>query len=177
MILVTSNEDKLREFRTMGLAIGIERGIDLREVAGTMDEVILYKALDAGAGRVVEDTVLQVDGEEIVDIRWKIGQLSSRGSAPAAWTVSLGHNDGTCIRVYRGVTQGTIRADEAPPDGAFGFDPYFVPDGTFCSLHELGERKRDFSARLAAIRCLRADRPILVREISHIPPWNGTYQG
>ena len=60
-ILVSSNENKLKEFSRFGLDLDIEKGRDLKEVMADPLGVIVYKALEAGPDRVVEDTTLIID--------------------------------------------------------------------------------------------------------------------
>jgi inosine/xanthosine triphosphate pyrophosphatase family protein len=176
MKLLTSNPSKLAEFARFGVKIEIAAGPDLAEVDGTPDEVILHKSLAAGPGTVVEDTILIIDGKEVVDIRWKISELTD--SANARWMVSLGYNDGNSIHVYRAFIDGTIRADVVVPDDAFGFDPYFFPGVAHQSLYDLNKvgLKDLFSARSFAIQDLRDDIPDFSVKISNIPAWTGKYQ-
>ena len=58
--IVTSNPKKLKEYNDFGLDITAEVGKDLPEVDGSIDDVIIYKSLDAGINKIVEDTVLWV---------------------------------------------------------------------------------------------------------------------
>ena len=174
MKIVTSNINKLKEFNRFGLPYDSEGGIDLPEVDGTIDDVIIYKSLSAGVNKIVEDTILEVDGEEIIDIRWKIKEMNK--NSDAKWIVSLGLNDGTYIKVYRGITNGKlIKTDEL---SSFGFDNYFLPDGSDLTLGELEKigRKDDFSSRKIACLDLVNDVPILIIKISQIPNWTGKYQ-
>lgn len=177
MKLVTSNPNKLAEFAGFGLNIQAHSGLDLREVQGSIDEVILHKAKDAGSGLVVEDTILEIDGEEVVDIRWRISQLSDHVGTPANWIVSLGHNTGTHIRVYRGVIPGILISNVASVN-SFGFDPFFVPTGQDRTLEVLASMglKDAHSARKRAVEALIADKPILVVALSDIAVWTGAYQ-
>ena len=99
IILVSSNKNKIKEFKEMIPQLKIENGKDLPEVQSDMNNVILYKALDAGKGYIVEDTILEVNGIEVVDIRWKKSSLSEGDKV--RWIVSLGYNDGQNISVYQ----------------------------------------------------------------------------
>jgi inosine/xanthosine triphosphate pyrophosphatase family protein len=177
MKLVTSNPNKLREFRELGLDLDIAPGLDLREVQGTIDEVIIHKAKEAGAGLVVEDTVLMVNGEEIVDIRWRIREFAQQEGTQAQWVVSLGYNDGETIRVYRGVIHGHL-VNRVPREGSFGFNPYFIPQSSQLTLDELDVlgRKRDYSARSIAATELMAGRPVIQVALADVTEWTGPYQ-
>ncbi len=79
--LVTSNQQKLKEFQRYLPSLTVDKGLDLPEVNGTKEEVAIYKALHAGTDHMVEDTILIVDGQEIVDIRFKMDELSSSQNA------------------------------------------------------------------------------------------------
>lgn len=177
MKLVTSNPNKLAEFKGFGLDLEAFDGADLREVQGTIDEVILHKAKDAGAGLVVEDTILEINGEEVVDIRWRIAQLSDKVGTPANWIVSLGYNTGTHIRVYRGVIPGILISGVASVN-SFGFDPFFVPAGQDRTLEVLAQLglKGNYSARKRAVEAMLTDKPVLVMALSDIADWGGAYQ-
>jgi inosine/xanthosine triphosphate pyrophosphatase family protein len=176
MILLTSNKHKIAEYRSFGLDIEVSKGPDLKEVQGTPDEVIVYKSLAAGKGTVVEDAILIIDGVEIVDIRWKVKELTN--TTNALWVVSLGYNDGETIHVYRGKISGSIRADVELPEDAFGFEPLFVPEGSDKTLLELDRigKKSEFSARRIATDNLLEDKKEFVTYIDQIPQWKGKYQ-
>lgn len=174
MTLSSSNQNKIEEFKRIIPDLIIVKGADLKEVDGNMDEVILYKALAAGRDMIVEDTILVVDGAEVVDIRWKLKKALSVGSS-AKWIVSLGYNDGEHIYVYRGEIDGRIIESNEP---GFGFDPYFRPSGSLCSLAVLEKfgTKDHFSARLTALSNLRNNSYVSKTSIDDIPPWTGRYQ-
>lgn len=179
MFLVSSNRKKLNEIQRFGLDLELRPGLDLPEVSGTPDEVIIHKAIAAGVGAVVEDTILSIDGEPVVDIRWRLHELAERLTLPAEWIVSLGHNDGTHVHLYRGVVTGRLRHPAHPREGAFGFDPYFVPDGQDQSLDELEQqgRKDLFSARRQAVERLMEKAPHASVALADVPAWQGAYQG
>ncbi len=87
LTIVSSNPKKIKEYNEFGLHIKAESGLDLPEVDSNIDDVILYKSLDAGTNKIVEDTVLEVEGVEIVDIRWKIKEMNL--DATARWMVHM----------------------------------------------------------------------------------------
>lgn len=182
--LVTSNDSKLREFERFGISnLKVESGRDLREVSGSDSEVILYKALDAGRGRIVEDTSLVVDGHNVgVNVRWLIDTLNdtlkNRKEYKGQWKVLLGVNDGDVITVYEGVIDGIVKSADMVPSDAFGFDPYFFPVGSHESLYQLEKRgfKDLYSARKKAIDNLLEGKYILSKSVESIPKWVGGYQ-
>lgn len=175
--LVTSNENKLKEFSRFGLKLDIEKGRDLPEVQGTDVEVIKHKALDAGEKRIVEDTSLNIEGADVgVNVKWLLNDLENYIGMSAEWVVLLGANTGNQIRIYKGNIKGTIT--ESTHDNAFGFDGIFNVDKVNRTLAELEEMnmKDDYSARLIAIQNLASDNPYVVYNINEIEKWQGEYQ-
>lgn len=178
--LVTSNENKLREFRRFGIEnIEIEKGIDLPEVNSDPITVVKHKANDAGPNRLIEDTNFDVENMDVgVNIRWLISSLKSDKSIigrNAVWTVYLGFNDGSNIYVYKGEIKGKI--SESSGEG-FGFDPIFTPNESKYTLAELEKmnKKDDFSARLNAVKNFMNNNYIEKIKINNIEPWSGEYQ-
>jgi inosine triphosphate pyrophosphatase len=176
--LLTSNEDKIAEFRRFGLVeISIARGRDIEEIEGTPDEVIVYKSIAAGSMTVVEDSVVLIDGEPMVDIRWKLDGLGDVVGRPIDFEVRIGVNDGTSIHVFKGRTTGRIVAPRGI--GGFGFDPFFEVNGTDMTLAELAVQglKDNNSPRLDAVRRLIAWQVESSTEIASVPMWTGPMQG
>lgn len=175
MKFITSNESKIQEIQAILPDAQIVKGKDLEEVLSDSITVAMYKALAAGAGFVIEDTILEIDGVEVVDIKWKLERLQV---ADAKWLVHLGYNDGETIYIYRGIVPGIIIPQEKFPEGAFGFDPYFFPEGSMYNLFELKKLglKNDFSARKIALEALRNNDVFFSKNIAEIPEWSGQYQ-
>lgn len=184
-ILVSSNENKLKEFSRFGLDLAIEKGRDLQEIKSTLLNVVIHKALDAGEGRVVEDTALIIDGEPIVDIKWRLKELAklSADERPSVfWSVILGYNTGEEIKVYYGSVQchlAGLTENDVVPEDAFGFDPYLCPAGESYSLYQLEKMglKDNFSARKIAAENFMGDRYGHVVKVADVEPWTGEYQG
>ncbi|WP_054390418.1 non-canonical purine NTP pyrophosphatase [Vibrio parahaemolyticus] len=182
--LVTSNLNKLKEFIRLsgGLDVDIQHGEDLKEVKSEDSiEVAIYKSLEAGEGAIVEDTILKVNGEEITDIRYRLSELSQiadSSNCKLEWITTLALHNGYSVALYQGVTHGTFKDIKDVPNDAFGFDPFFVPDGASKTLYELEKDgcKDDFSARKNAIQNLILDKKLKEVEINSIPPWKGEYQ-
>lgn len=198
MFISTSNKNKKIEIQRILPMMEVRKGVDLKEVDGTMDEVILYKALAGQYGQVVEDTILLIDGKEDVKIRWN-QEDKLKNIKHLTWIVSYGYkvkgkrirthkkttkngrniksgvlrND--TIKVYRGLVNGM--AVEKTMDG-FGFDPYFLPDGADITLAELEKegKKDNYSARTLASLNLLHDKVEFERRIVNIPTWTGKYQ-
>ena len=179
MIILTSNLEKIQEIRTLYPELIVTQGPDLREVMGNKDQVIIYKALEAGMGHVVEDTILEIDGQEVVDIRWKLGDLKE--GMYLKWVVSLGYytSHGT-IKIYRGSVDGIITLPDVFPEDAFGFDLYFKPvaDQHGKTLYQLQKegKKNTYSPRAIALKNLIDDKPLFIQDVNSIKPWIGKYQ-
>lgn len=77
IFLVTSNEDKIKEYNRISSGkFHATKGPDLREVMADPLTVILQKAKHIDIDYAVEDTILLIDGKEIVDIKFRMDQLS-----------------------------------------------------------------------------------------------------
>lgn len=179
--LVTSNEFKLKEFRRFGLDLAIEKGFDLKEVDGTSEEVVTYKALEAGENKLVEDTILMINGKEVVDIRNKVDNMSVFDESNAIWVVSLAVLQGGIVHVATAQVKGIIKAPKINPADAFGFDAYFHPvdnkDGLSLYELELLGKKDSYSARKKAINeFINQSALFYSLEVKNIPKWTGDYQ-
>ncbi len=189
MKIYTSNSKKAEEFRRFGLEeVQVLSGPDLKEVQGSSEQVIQYKARDAARATgetdfVIEDTILAVPSEqgnleEVADIRWRIPELAKIPDARVLFKTSLGHvKDGT-IHVFVGETWCRIVVPEVVPEDAFGFDPYLVPEGQDLSFYELNKigRKDEFSPRRQAVEHLVGNKSVFSVEIKNLPEWEGEFQ-
>ena len=177
MKLLSSNENKIKEFkRILGKSLEIGKGKDLPEVLGNMDEVILYKSLLSGKDTIVEDTILKIDGVEVVDIRYN-QEDKLKNAKVATWIVSLGYNDGENIYIYRGTINGII-VENINNTPCFGFDGNFLPDGSDITLAELEIKgnKDKFSARVISLKNLLNKKYLSKTNIKDIEKWTGKYQ-
>lgn len=181
LTLVSSNENKLLEFKRYGLTdIVIEKGLDLKEVdADDAETVAIYKALAAGPGHMVEDTSLLIDAAEMgVNVRWLLDVLPEHSGKEAIWQVYLAVHTGTEIELYRGRIHGRIANGPVDPE-AFGFDSLFVPySASNYTLHELEAmgRKDAYSARKKAIDNFLSEKPFWKVAVKDIPEWVDGYQ-
>ncbi|MFC4236024.1 non-canonical purine NTP pyrophosphatase [Thalassospira xianhensis] len=181
---VTSNRHKIDELKTIKWPLGIEQGLDLPEIDGPPVEIAIYKAIAAGAGRIVEDSILLIDGKEVVDIKWSyrkvLGAILSDGQPhEIVWQSTMGLNDGERIFIFETQTECDLvsNPDTSLPN-AIAFDPYLRPSGVELSFHELrgtGEREI-FNPRSRNARKLLIGEHTLVRPINEVPEWNGAYQ-
>lgn len=181
--LVTSNKFKLREFQRFGLDIDIASGIDLDEVLGTAEEVIIYKAIAAGANLMVEDTILIVDNVEIVDIREKINDLHDLINKKATWKVSIACVIEDEVHFATSEITGFIGLPTHDLSLSFGFDPFFnvyIEDSKLSfSLSQLEDvkQKDNFSARKNCIQDFVNKKNSFKKiKLNTIPKWTGKYQ-
>jgi inosine/xanthosine triphosphate pyrophosphatase family protein len=171
---VTSNKLKRDEFKKYMPTIKITKGEDIEEVMGTKDDVIIYKAIDAGEGYVVEDTILNVNGLDVIDIKWKADELNETDKV--IWVVSLGYNDGENISVYRGSVEGKIK-NRTDGRKEYGFGLKFYPHGYDKPIDDIEKDMYYYGARRIAINNFKNKKPLYVVKIANVPPWNGKYQG
>lgn len=184
--LVSSNKNKIAEFKRFGLPCDVAEGIDIKEIQSNLEDVILYKALDAGVGNLVEDTVLSFNDEEIVDIRWRLSELAELKDPVIHWTTSLAvlDEDGF-VYIYSSSIQCKLidgAAEITTPDDAFGFDPYLVPvvnntheTKTFYELEKEGI-KDHYAPRKMAVNLLLIGGYKAKIKASQVPKWIGAYQ-
>ncbi len=174
VILSSSNKSKIEEFKQILPNLKTVVGKDIKEVDGNIDEVIIYKTLEAQKNEMVEDTILIVNGKEVVDIKWNIDKLKEGDKA--IWVTSLGYNDGKSVTIYRGELNGIITKKRGN-DGV-AFDPFFIPENSTMTLSELKKEnlKIFFSARTKALLNFRNNIQYKQIAINKIPKWNGKYQ-
>jgi inosine/xanthosine triphosphate pyrophosphatase family protein len=180
--LVTSNKHKLNEFRRFGLTLEMSPGLDLKEVSGTSKQVILHKALEAGNNLLVEDTILTINGVEVVDIRAKINELNNQPEANAVWTVSLAALQDDNVYTASASIKGTIKVlNRDIPKDAFGFDPYFLPDGhpmklSLYDLEKQGQKDLYSARKQAIINFINQTGDFSTTLKKDIKKWEGEYQ-
>lgn len=172
MFLLTSNQHKVDEYRSLGIDARIGPG--LPEVMGTIDQVIVYKVLGSDSQTLVDDTVLEVNDKTFVDAKYKLSEIEP--GEHALWVTSIGYHDGTNVYIYRGSIKGRIVS--AVAGNSFSFESMFSPEGTNLTLQELKRRgkKNEYSARRIAVNEYFSGRPVIVRKIDDIPNWVGEYQ-
>lgn len=177
--LVTSNENKLKEYKKYLPNLEKTKGEDIDEVDSDDETVIIYKAIANGPMTISEDTSLEIDGEDVgVNIRWLLDNLKNMIGKNAKWKVLIGKNDGKYIKLYEGVLNGKIVSPTSQI--GFGFDPYFQPNGFDKTLNFLKEDPavpdHKISARSKAAINLKKDNYIKKINIDKIPEWKGKYQ-
>ena len=183
--LTTSNIKKIEEFKRFGLSFDIAEGLDLKEVDGSIDDVILYKAMDAGDNLLVEDTVLVVNDKEVVDIRWNIEELKKQDNPDIKWITSLAIKEEGFIYIYRGEIKCALvenANDVVTLEDSFGFDPYLCPilndivvNKTFQELNKEG-LKDNYSPRKMAVEQLQNGFFLAKIKSDSVQKWTGSYQ-
>ena len=172
--LNTSSAGKLDEFKRLFAKCGCEleaSTVDLAEVDADPLTVVVHKASQLDEGILVEDTSLAVEGASIgINIKWLLDHLESYLEHQAVWTVLLAQRLDGLVHVFKGEVRGTIV--RASGSGGFGFDPYFLPEG---SLKTLAEEKPDqVNARALAVQAFIEKRPFAIR--AALKDWSGPWQ-
>lgn len=177
--LVSSNVTKIAEYRRLSRdTLPVQSGDDLREIVGTPDEIALYKALEAGPGLIVEDSILVVDGEPLIDIKWRLAELKERAktqTATLSWETRLSYIKDGMVFVFFGEVSGHLRPYDIKGSG---YDPIFNVEGVGQSLARLEQRglKDLYSARARAFQNLLAHKLHLAKRVDELPVWTGDYQ-
>jgi XTP/dITP diphosphohydrolase len=173
-VLATSNEGKLREFRSHFDKYGItldSTHVDIKEIDADPISVVVHKASQVDEGVLVEDTSLDVEGADVgVNVKWMLEHLPSFLGSKVCWRVLLAYRKESFVYVFEGKTDGII----VPPSGTggFGFDPIFLPDG--CNLTLAHEKPEAVDARLHVVKAFVQNCPTTV--CSPITDWTGRWQ-
>lgn len=179
IVLTTSSEIKRREFARFGpKGLAIESGDDLPEIMSIPDDIIVHKAIAAGENKLVEDTILVVDGEPWVDIKFRKHELEKGhvpDGTPLVWEVRLGFVQDGKVYSYLGQISGQSCKFTIPGGG---FDPYFFITEQAKSLAQLEVEgiKDAYSSRRIALEKLTLAQPYSVLERSSIQKWEGAWQ-
>ena len=170
--LNTSNLDKLREFESLGLNLIGQTSLDLPEPAADAFTVVSYKAAQVPANTLVEDTSLDIEGEQVgTSIKWMLKNLDQYAGKKATFRVVLGHvSEHGTVQHYVGEVSGTI----VKPRGkaGFGFDACFQPEGSVKTLAEL--KPHHWNARALAVEKFNHFMPD--KETHPIKEWLGAWQ-
>ena len=113
----------------------------------------------------------EIEGASIgVHVRWLLNYLSEHVGQKTQWRTLLAYQKDGLIYVFEGKINGTI----VQPRGThgFGFDPYFLPDGSILTLAEA--KPDEVNARAKAVDALIQNQPLsIVHPITH---WTGPWQ-
>lgn len=178
LTLLSSNTHKLAEFQRFQLpGIAIKTGPDLRELDNEAGIVAAHKACQNGNRFLIDDTLLEIDDKEIIDIRYCMDNLDQFENLDAKWIVNLAFAHAGSVYVFTGVTEGKI----VKPIGnsGFGFDPFFEPNetpGQTLALLEQQGKKDTVSARRKAVEAVLTAEPILTAVAIDIMAIDGPWQ-
>jgi inosine/xanthosine triphosphate pyrophosphatase family protein len=181
--LVTSNENKLKEFSRFWLKwISMTKWVDLDEVASWKYDVVTYKSLANGVWTIVEDTSLDVEWCAFwTNIKRLIENLNEMSWKKAQWSVVLWYNDWEKIWIFEWVVNWTIWKKKS--DDWFWFDKYFYPGwlkwvNKWKNLSELENDwlKDTISARRLAVDKFLSSSPDLYIKLNDIKEWWGLRQ-
>jgi len=171
LILVSSNPNKgIEAERILGVPL-LRVSLALPEIqAATVEEITRYKievARSKGYGRlIVEDVSLGFD--ELGNfpgpyVRWLLEAAGGRGLAAIAYALNnraakaqccVGYWDGRQVHTFLGVTAGEVLV-EPRGEWHFGWDPWFLPQGSEKTFAEMSEHDKDaMSHRGKAYRLL-----------------------
>lgn len=176
--IISSNQNKISEYKRFGIPnLEVITGKDIREVSGTSEEVIIYKAIEAGEEVIVEDAILIIDGIEIVDIKYQLENLTNFIGKHAVFKITLGFQSNGIIKTFSSELQGNIQNLKKHEDN-FGFDYCFIPKDSTKSLYEIDKLgyKDVFSPRRKAIDKILHDEFDNSYNVADIKPWTGEYQ-
>lgn len=179
IILQTSNAYKLSEYQRLleGQDIEIQKGKDLREVLGTIDEVITYKVLAAGENVLVEDTALIINGKEEVEIKWKADTLKSNDKI--SFIVSIGIFRKGRVQISQSKIDAVVNRSLGT-DGV-DFEPYIIPllnNPDKLSYTQLSKaiNKDIIDPRSKALQNFLSNNFKIDKDIMDIPVWKGEFQ-
>lgn len=170
----TSNQGKLKEFREIFNNYGATLNattVDIKEIDADEVSVVIHKASQLDEHVIVDDTSLNVEGADVgINVKWLIDHLSELEGKRACWSVLLAYREGDQVYIYQGEVLGTI----VKPRGSsgFGFDPYFLPDGSKLTLAEF--KPRNLNARALAVEALMNDLTLTIEPV--IEDWKGPWQ-
>jgi len=166
----TSNDEKFSEFQKFGLQ-GVERTkIDVVEPDADKETIIRYKATFCGENIIVEDTSLDIEGEEVgANVKWLKNNLSAFIGKKAQFHVYVAIMRNNFVEIYHGMTEGMIGEKQG---NGMGFDAYFYPVGSTLSFAQ--EKPDSLNPRAKAIQSFVSGRYEKIAEPLHT--WDGPWQ-
>lgn len=172
VVLVTQNKHKLRELKPLFEEFDVEfdtTSIEKWEVRSNDVETVALEAAKYAQAElkkpvVVDDTGLYIDALEGFPMAYPSFVLETIGKKgilklmegvedrAAMFVSAVGFCDGTTMRAFKGVMNGTIGFEELGEEG-FGYDPIFIPEGYTNTYAQLTfEEKITISHRSKAFR-------------------------
>lgn len=167
--IITSNEGKFREFKSI-LDVSLERkNLDLEEIQSVdVDEVVRHKLRQAyeflKEPLIVEDTGLFIEdlnGLPGALVRFFLERMGNEGicsivgdNRKAHAETCIGYKDAKDERIFKGKLEGRI-VDKPRGNKGFGWGPTFLPEREDLTFGEMEkEKKNSLSMRKRAIKKL-----------------------
>ncbi len=172
LVLVTQNEHKLRELAPIFKEFSMEfdtTSIEKWEVRSNDVETVALEAAkyafeELKRPALVDDTGLYIEALEGFPMAYPAFVLETIGKKgilklmegvderSAIFVSAVGFCDGSTLRAFKGVMEGSIGFEEIGEEG-FGYDPIFIPDGYTKTYAQLTfEEKIAISHRSKAFR-------------------------
>jgi inosine/xanthosine triphosphate pyrophosphatase family protein len=170
MRINTSNKDKLAEFVRYGLDGLSCTKVDIVEPDADKETIITYKASFCGEDCIVEDTSLDIEGEDVgANVKWLKNNLAPYIGKKAVFHVYIGIMRLGKVEIYHGVCEGYI--GESMGSG-MGFDPFFYPSGLDISFST--NKPEHLNPRAIAVKKLIAGN--CEKIVDPIFSWDGPWQ-
>lgn len=178
MILRTTNKFKIQDYKAMNFPnILIMNGIELKEVIGTIEEVIIYKTLEAEIEELVEDATLRINGKEFIDMKYQIKEIDKKHkNEKVELIISIGLNLKEEIKIYYGIVEGYLfETEKIDISNGYDINNHFIPAGYDKPLYMI----KDFlkiTPRYIALSKILNNTPDLILQKKDIKVWKGEYQ-
>ena len=172
IVLNTSNKYKIADYREWFPNLQAT-GLDLQEPDADPITVIRYKASQFDDGVLVEDSSLDVEGENVgVNIKWMCSHMERFINKRARSVSLLAYKKGNRIHIFRGEVSGKIVAKDGKCSSKGGFDPIFLPDGATKTLYDA--KPLQYNARWYSTAKFIMGQSDAVADI--LPVWPGKMQ-
>jgi inosine/xanthosine triphosphate pyrophosphatase family protein len=167
--ICTGNEAKFREFESFfeWKLEWIRR--DLPEPVADSETIVRFKASQLPE-TLIDDAALFVEGEDLGTlIKWRMSELDRLIGRRAEFRCYLGIQRQERVEIFIGVVPGKICSFQP---GGFGFDGYFIPEGSSVSYAKSKDREKN--ARYLAVQKFLQRKPD--RLANPLKEWNGEFQ-
>ena len=135
----SSNIKKIKDVNRLFPNLPTKLSVDLPEIIDSAFNTILYKTLLSNENEIIEDASVEIDGNLIIDIKWKLETITHEQTG--VWYVYLGVKNNNKIYIYKAEQTGVFKAPDKENINSeqvvFAFDTYFKPDGSIKTFHEL----------------------------------------
>ena len=168
----SSNSKKIKDVNRLFPKLPTKLSVDLPEIIDSAFNTILYKTLLSNENEIIEDASVEIDGNLIIDIKWKLETITHEQTG--VWYVYLGVKNNNKIYIYKAEQTGVFKAPDKENINSeqvvFAFDTYFKPDGSVETFHELKLKglSDKFNVRKMALDNLFNNTSVNVVEIDDI---------